>query len=152
MIPNNTHIEIKIAEAIKEGELKMRPRWHFLLKAALLVWGFVVTLLVVLYLTSFLFFSRSLPLVLLCVLVGFVVFCEMLLRQYEFGYGKPLAYTLGGVIIVALCVAAFLQGLRAHERLYNFVERRQVPVAEPFYRYFGPPPGHGEVNRVLFVR
>ena len=145
------HIEEKISEAIKAGELKMRPRWHFVVKAILAVWAFFVAVFVVLYLTSFLFFSRSLPIMLLLILIAFVAAFEVLLRQYKFGYGKPLAYTLGGVIILALCVAAFLQSLRAHERLYDFVERRQIPVAEPFYRHFSPPPRPG-VERVIFIR
>src|SRR3989344_96910 len=46
----------KILAEIKRGDLRMRPKWHFLLRAAILFFGTILLLLCLFYIVSFIIF------------------------------------------------------------------------------------------------
>ena len=47
----------EVLEKIKSGQVKMRPKAHFVLKTALVALGFILIILFVLYLISFIVFT-----------------------------------------------------------------------------------------------
>jgi hypothetical protein len=49
-------ISNNIEQAIKSGQVKMRPRWHFVLKTVLAISGGLFVLLTILYLASLIIF------------------------------------------------------------------------------------------------
>jgi len=53
---NNNSIKADVLKAIKDGQVKMRPKWQFITKAALLIVGVVLVALTILYLVSFIVF------------------------------------------------------------------------------------------------
>ncbi|MBU4141685.1 hypothetical protein KKE99_02325, partial [Patescibacteria group bacterium] len=53
---NQKSIKESILSVIKSGQVKMRPRWHFVLKTALAAFGVIILVLTVLYLASFIIF------------------------------------------------------------------------------------------------
>ncbi len=128
----NTHDTKRIVlERIRKGEISMRPRWHFVLKSTLVFFAIATVSAIVIYLQSLLFFFlnvtgvifapsiglpkhviylTSSPWLLVCLVIGFLVTLEILVRKFAFGYRKPLLYT-GLVIVgvVSLCVFAMSQ-------------------------------------------
>ena len=109
----------KMLDAIQSGDVKMEPKWHFVLKTTLLIIGGVLALLLVLYLASFVFFVlrqtglwyaptfgiagwysffRSLPWILIIFLIVFMVILGVLVKRYSFVYERPAMYLFIGIV------------------------------------------------------
>lgn len=150
----------KIIDAIEEGRIKMRPKWHFVFKALLGVVGAIIAGLALLYVSSLLVFTlhaptmgvhpmgprpvgifvfiRSLPWFLILSSIVFLALLEWLVKKYSFGYRKPLLYSLLGILGFTVLSSLALDAFRAHDRLYRFAEEREVPIMRPIYRHFVP--------------
>ena len=113
------NVKDTVLNKIKEGEVAMRPRWHFVFKGGLALVGIGVLALWLIYLVSFIMFALAtsgvimipafgfqglvgfllaLPWLLILVAAVFIVLLEILVNKYSFGYRKPLLYTLFGVV------------------------------------------------------
>ncbi len=159
---NDKHTSIRNAllARIQEGKILMRPRWHFVLKAALMLLGAIILGLAVLYVGSFAFFALresgvayapafgfsgvrafilSLPWILILCALLFAFLLEILVRTYSFAYKKPLLYSVGGIVVVALMGSYILARIGIHERLERFAESGGIPVAKFLYRDFAHP-------------
>jgi hypothetical protein len=153
-------IEEKITEAIKRGSIKMRPKWHFILKTALAIVGGIILFFAILYLASFMLFMarqsgilsapafglsgwfvllKSLPWMLILLSVLFVVILETLVKKYSFAHRKPLLYS-----VLAISVLAILGGIMlapVHKPFFKSAQENRLPSpAGRFYRDFGPRP------------
>ncbi len=156
----------QVLEAIKHGKIKMRPRWHFVLKGVLLILGIILAFLFLLYLVSFMLFTmqqgggwfapvfgmrgwllflRSLPLLLMLVAGIFIVVLEMLVRKYSFAYRKPLLYSISAVLLLVLLGSAFVAPM--HRGLFQSAQENKLPMMGVFYKNFGPPQRSKEVHR-----
>lgn len=151
-----------IEQKIQEGRVAMRPRWHFVLRAALAVLGVVLVLLVGLYLVSFVvfvarttdigflpefgmrgvgYFLYSLPWLVIGIAFVFVLVLEVLVRRYAFAYRRPLLYTVvAGLVFVALGGAALAYYTPIHGPSHR------LPIAQPVYQHYESLPVH-EVKR-----
>ncbi len=158
----------KIIAAAKSGKLKMRPRWHFVLRAVLWLAGAVIAVLAALYFASlFLFINRetgiwlapvfgwrgvlvflaSVPwLIILSVLV-FALVLEILVRRYGFTYRLPLLYSALAVLLVVFAGAALLAQTPLHENLSRCP--RGDRLLEPAHFVPGAPPCGGGIYRDL---
>ena len=152
-------------KAIRNGQVHMRPRWHFLLISALSITGAFIVLLTLLYVTSLGFFFlrdsgawyapsfgargwfgllHSLPWILILFVAIFILILELLVRRYTFVYKKPLVISI--VVILAL---VFLGGLAIaqtplHRTLMLSARRGDLPpVLNAMYGHplRTPPPG-----------
>lgn len=150
----------QIIVAAKNGRLKMRPKWHFILQAALGLVGIAVVSMTLLYLTSlFIFISHetgimmapifgwhgiaiflvSLPWLLILALVVFFLILEILVRHYAFAYRLPLLYSGLAILIVVSLTSLVVAATPFHEKLSHC-----PPVGGPppcvigFYRDLGP--------------
>lgn len=160
---NNTLQETLLAK-IKEGQMVMRPRWHFVLKAVLGILGMIILAMAALYLISFILFALreagllfipgfgfhgvgvflfSLPWILILVSLIFIFLLELLVKRYAFGYRKPLLYSLFGVLGLVVLGSALLFRIDFHGQVFKFVERQGMPVMDPFYRGYVLPRGDG---------
>lgn len=113
-----------VLSALQKENVQMKPRWHFVLRGIFLVLGIIIILLTALYVSSSIVFSlrqtgvwlvpyfgfsgwltfvRSLPWLLLILMVAFIVILEILVKRYEFAYGKPFMYS--AVVILLLVIA-----------------------------------------------
>lgn len=151
-----------ILDAIKGGRIVMRPRWHFILRAALAALGVLLALCAAAYIASFILFALRLsglwflpafgfrgfwillirlPHLLILLALVFIVLLELLVRKYPFAYRQPLLYTALGVIAVALAGSFLFAKISFHERFYRHVHTGDLPFyagpAEQFYRFFG---------------
>ncbi len=157
---NHDEIKKSVLQAIQSGRIKMRPRWHFVLGAALAATGIFILGLALLYLVSFILFMlkasgawfapslsprgwftllQALPwlLILLCLL--FVVLLELLVRRYAFAYQKPLLYSSLGVIIIAVAGGFIVFQTPLHRALFRTAEHGGLPMIGGFYRGYGMP-------------
>lgn len=154
----NKSIRDSVLSAIEAGKVTMRPRWHFVLKATLIVIGIVLSIFASVYVVSFAIFSMhrsgawfvpafgsagvrefiaSLPWVLILLAVLFVIVLEVLVRQYSFAYRRPLFYSAFGVVVIAtLGSVAFSQG-GFHEEMFRRAQRGELPLGGQFYRKAG---------------
>lgn len=148
----------KIAAAIEAGEVTMRPKWHFVLKAALGIAGITLILLALLYLISFVIFVLhrtgvwfvpafglqgiyalliSLPWILILCAVVFIILLESLVRRYAFAYRQPLVYTVLVIIGLVLLGGFIVAKTAFHDRLFGYAQDERLPIAGGLYRQFG---------------
>jgi hypothetical protein len=154
------NIKERILDRIRSGQVVMRPKWHFVLKALLAAVGGLLLLLAALYLVSFILFVarqtgawfgpgfgppgvgallRSLPWTLIILSVIFVAILEVLARRYAFAYRRPLLYSIAAIVLLVLVGGVLVAPL--HRALFRDMrEHRLSMFAERFYRGFGPLP------------
>lgn len=151
-------IKENVLTAINSGTVTMRPRWHFVLRAILLVLGVVLSALAVLYLGSFIAFTlrqtgvvfapgfgsrgwfvffRSLPWLLIGVAVLFLVVLEVLVRRFSFAHREPLIYLTLGILAVVIGGSVFIIPLQ--RAAFRAVRRDHAPFPGQFYLNFGAP-------------
>lgn len=158
--PYKKPIHEAVLERIQSGEVAMRPRWHFVLKAALVVAGIVLAALTLLFVVSmamfalkasgvwfvpafgwrgFAVFFWSLPKLLIILAIVFIIILELLVRHYSFAYRRPLLISALVVISLALIGGFFVAKTTFHSRLLEQAERNRLPFASSFYREYGAP-------------
>ena len=155
---NKKSIREDVLATIKSGQVSMRPKWQFMLKAALFVVGGVLLFLVLLYVASFTIFILrrsgvwfvptfgvhgwyvflvSVPWLLVGAALIFIGILEVLVRHYAFAYRQPLLYSLI-IILFLVGVGGFVVALTPlHRVLLHSAENDQLPVGGPMYRGFG---------------
>jgi len=150
-------VSSKIEEAIKSGQVKMRPRWHFILKTVLAISGALFALLTILYLASLIIFIlrlsgawfapafgiggiyiflSHLPWLLVFLAVVFITVLELLASRYSLAYRQPLLYSALVIIILSILGGYGLERTELHGRLADYAEKDQLPFAGQIYRNF----------------
>jgi len=128
----------QITVAVKNGELKMRPKWYFVLKAALWIVGASVALFALLYLASLVMFIlrktgiliaplfgwhgvfvflTSLPWMLVLLVLFFIIILEILVRHYSFAYRAPLLYSVLAILLVVVIAGMIIDRTPLHRVL-----------------------------------
>lgn len=153
-------IREQILGAIDQGSVRMRPRWHFVLKTILAVIGGVILVLTLLYLVSFILFVLrrsgaffapsfgwhgwyafllSLPWLLIILVMFFLFILEVLVRRYAFAYRRPLLYSVATVVFFVFAGGYIVAVTSFQPRMSAFIEKRKMPIAGPMYREYGRP-------------
>ena len=148
----------KVLEKIKSGRIKMRPKAHFVLKTVLAALGFILIILFVLYLISFIVFTLrmsgiwfapgfgfygvkiflfSLPWLLILIAIILIIVLEILVKYFSFAYRRPILYSVLGIITLALLGSFVISQTKIHPYLFQKAQERNLPVAGKFYRDFG---------------
>ncbi len=148
-------IQQKLLQKIKAGEVKMVPRWHFVLRG--LLWGAVtvVVAIIAVYLLSFVLYALhqsglafaplfgwmgimmfivSSPWLLIGVVGIFLFLLYILVSRYSFSYQKPLVYSIVGLVLFVIAVSSLIQETNLHEKAGEFVERHDIPGLAPMYK------------------
>lgn len=143
-------IEKNVLDAIGRGEVKMRPRWYFVLRAVLIA-AIVILFFALLVCTAsviifalrtngawfaidfgipgwYLFF-RSLPLILVLFTLLFTLIIAVLANRYTIAYHQPIVYLL--LVIAGLATAASFS--IAPTPFPRIVE--QSPFVNAFYEF-----------------
>lgn len=161
----------RLLEHIEKGDIAMKPKWHFALRSAALIVGTVLSVLAVMYIASFIIFMLhesgawfvpgfglrglgafilSLPWLLVVLSLLFIILIEILIRKFEFGYGKPLIYSAAGLIVFIFIGAVIVSQTSLHEGLMERADRNDLPFAGSMYRTFGrPKPGNIATGMVI---
>lgn len=156
--PQKHNLKKNILSAIETGRAVMRPRWHFVLKAALIASGAILVGLTALYVVSLaLFVLRetgvlfvpgfgfrgvvsfilAAPWLLLFITVPFIVILELLVRRYPFAYRKPVLLTTLGVAALTLAGSyAFEEVTEMHEQFSGYAEEGELPLVGGLYQRY----------------
>lgn len=155
-----TSLRDSVLDRIRQGDVTMRPRWHFLARGALIAVGIVAVALAVVFAASLLLFTLqvngtwfvpafgwegvgiflwSLPLLLIVLTLVFLVLLEILVRHYTFVYRGPLLYSALAILALASIGGFFVSQTSLHGKLLEEAERDHLPVVGPFYRSVGNP-------------
>lgn len=148
-----TTLKEKLTAAAKRGELIMRPRWHFALKAALVAVGALLAAFALLSVVSFLVFwlrqtgvwfapgfgargwfglMRNLPWIMVLLAAIFMVILEVLVRRFSFTYRRPLVYSVLGVVLLGVVGGALAAPI--HRGVFLASRLEPPPVIGPLYR------------------
>ncbi len=166
---DNQTLEDKVLEAIRCGDVRMKPRWFFALRAVLLGTGITILLFASLFIGSFIVFSlrqtglwfapsyglrgtylflRAVPWVLVALSALFVVVLELMVRHYSFAYRAPLAYSLLGVMGLVGFGAVIVAQTPLHGRIFIYTRGHDAMPFAAFYRSYlvhGDRVYHGQV-------
>lgn len=160
-------IRSNVLAAIDAGKVKMRPRWHFIARAALLVTGTILAALALLYVSSFIFFILhqtgvwftprfglrgfrefliGLPWMLVLLAAVFIVILQFLVKRYAFGYGRPLLYSAIGIVVLVILGGFIIAMTPVHRGLFEQARQNHLPFAGGLYREYGIPNPQGNVT------
>lgn len=164
--PTKKSIKDSVLSAIEAGKVTMKPKWHFVVKAVLLVLGIVLSALALIYVVSFIFFMLhqtgvwftpgfgfrgireflfGLPWLLILLSILFIAVLQILVKKYSFSYGRPLLYSAIAIIGVVV-ISGFVVSLTpVHRGLFRQAQQDRLPLAGGFYRQFGNPRPQGNV-------
>ncbi len=141
-------VRTHVLEAIKDGEVTMRPRWHFVLKAVLAAAGALLIFFGTIYLMSFIIFVLyktgiiyvpdfglhgimrflfNLPWILILVAFIFAILLEILVQRYAFVYKKPLLYSLFGVVALVVAGSVIVAATPLHSQFLKNSRERHFP-------------------------
>lgn len=157
-IPKNKSIREQVLAKIKNGRVKMLPKWRFILKTVLAIIGIAIIALSLIYLASFIVFILhktgawfvpifgirginafliSLPWLLIFIAAVFIILLEILVKRYAFAYQKPLLYSLFIIILLVALGGLIVSRLGFHEKLFQYAEEKKFPIGGPFYHEYG---------------
>lgn len=159
-----------ILAAIESGKVTMRPKWHFIVRSALLIVGTTLAMLTVLYVASFIFyilrqsgvwfvpsfgfrglvvFLVSLPWLLMLVAILFIILVQILVSRFSFSYGKPLIYSGIGIMLLA-GIGGFVIGQTSfHRGIFEQDDQNHLPFGGGFYRqYIRPAAGNITIGTI----
>ena len=161
-----------VLKAIEDGRVKMRPKWQFVAKTALMILGLVLLALTVLYLVSFIvfvlwrtgvlylpgfgfhsfgIFFLSLPWILILLAAVFMLLLEIFIRRYSFAYGRPFLYSALAVIFLGIIGGIIIGETPLHERFFDEAENGRLPLAGSIYEYFGQQPQNVTVGLITQI-
>lgn len=147
-----------IIDKIKSGEVAMKPKWYFVLRAFLFLCSMLFVALISVYLLTFIVFALhktgvwftpsfgmrglmflvvSSPWVLILVLFMFLGLLYVLVTHYSFSYRKPLVYSMIGSVLFVIAISSFVAQTSIHDRVQTFVEAHQVPGFTTLYDAVG---------------
>lgn len=153
-------VQESVLEAIKAGQVHMKPRWHFVLQTGLFIVGVILVLIASLFIGSFFLFmlhqngtwftpafgSEGVKELFSALTIGFVLaatlfimLLQILIRHYSFAYGRPVLYTVIGVVVLVVGGSFLIQNSHVHESLLLEAREHKLPVAGIFYRQFAEP-------------
>lgn len=149
----------KILEKIKEGKVKMKPKFYFVLKAILFILIFVLLLGLSFFLLSFIHFHlissgiwylpkfgiegiflflKSLPWFLIIVAFILILILETLSR--EFSFKKPILISVLGLILIVLVGGFLIAKANIHPRILFKARKGEMPSPiSPIYLKYGIP-------------
>ncbi len=154
---DHNSIREKLQQAISSGHVVMRPKWHFVLKTILAIFGGVIIFIALLFFISFTIFILhstgvwfipgfgltgiyafllATPWLLLLPSLVFIGVLEILVRRYEFGYRRPLIFTVCGIIGIAVIGGIAVANTALHKKFSRFADEHHVPFARNLYHRF----------------
>lgn len=148
MNDDSRHMRESVMKAIHEQEVRMRPRWQFVLVSVLVATGTITLMLAIMYALSlavfflhqsgawfvpafgargWMEFMRSVPWLLVVLVSAFIVLLEVLVRRYQFVYRKPLMLSVAGIIGLIALGSTVLAVMPFHGAMAGYAIRGVLP-------------------------
>jgi hypothetical protein len=162
-----------VFKTIESGGVKMRPRWYFLVREALVIAAIVLLAFITLILASFIIFALkenggwyairfgargwsdfldSLPWSILLLSLALILILAFLLKQYAFAYHRPFLYLLLLLVAVVSLAGFFIAATSFHSGIFRYASANRIPLIPGVYRFEMTPSGdlyRGEVITFL---
>ena len=137
-----------VLNKINSGELKMRPKFYFVLQGFLTAATAILLFMISIFLISFIFyllrvnnadredlhlFLQFFPWILIGAALLITIALSLILKKYSFAYHKPLLFLPLGIILIIIALSLIMQLFAFHERFEPLTERRGTPLFSPFY-------------------
>jgi hypothetical protein len=150
-------IQEKILQKVRDGSIKQKPKWQFVLRTVLLVSIITAVFLVTLYLAVYttlvtqehelfrvfdigpratFMFLGAVPWLIIAVLGIAFLSLQSLVRHFAFAYKTPVVYTLVGTFAITLSMAYGLHSLDSKARFARFGEHGEVPFMKEFHNRY----------------
>lgn len=166
---NEQHdIKTQVLGKIRSGNLKMHPRYYFMVRVAALALLTIAILLFTIFICNFILFSirinssdsflyfgprgwgaflASFPWEFLAVDAGLAIVLLRLLREFKFGYKSPFLFIAGGLVLLTIVAGVILdRATDFNDRFLRGADAHELPSPlGEFYRdaHRLPPPGEG---------
>lgn len=148
----------QVIKVIESGNVKMRPRWYFVMRDVLAGVATVILLLMAVYLASFIVFIlhqdgawfvpvfglagwyslfNALPWVLILLTTGFVISLALFGRRYASSYQWPLLYSLLGIFFLVAAASFLFVQTSFSQALFDGPISRDFPFLNEYYPGFG---------------
>ena len=155
-IDKENSVRNDIMDAIRNGEVHMRPRWHFILFSAFAVVGTILVFLTLIYVVSLaVFFTREsgaffapsfgargwlallrgLPWLLISLVLVFIVLLEVLVSRFRFVYRKPLVVSIGAIVTLIFLGGFAISETNFHRQMFFDARHGQLPP--PMGMFYG---------------
>ncbi len=155
--PEQKSISDAVLNKIKSKEVKMRPKYYFILRTVLTALSIFIVTLFVLYLISFIIFTLRasgiwflpefgfsglkvfltlLPWVLILIAVILIITLEIFAKRFAFVYRKPIFYSILVIIIFVLLGSFIIGKTQFHPNLFWKAQENRLPIAGKLYRDF----------------
>lgn len=154
-------IKNKVLEKIREGRVRMRPKFFFALKIIVLALVAAFILILTSFVLSFIFFSiaatgkmflvgfgirglfiffLTLPWLPLVIDILLIIVLERLLKRFKFGYRSPIVYLSVGIIAIAIFIAFIINMTQVHPLLVHRAQQNRLPLIGGMYKDARRPP------------
>ena len=95
-------------------------------------------------------FFRSLPWILVALLIVFVLILALLVKRYSFVYERPTMYLLIGIVALLPWADFLISATPFHRTLFDSARNGNLPVLGGFYRGFGMQ-RFGDIHRGMIM-
>lgn len=148
------NLKSKILESVQKNNLTMIPKWKFVLFSLLGLVGMVFAFLLIVFVVSLILFVlsrygfmympffgvmhifqtfRAVPVLLFLAAVLLIVLVEVLSRQYEFSFKRPLLVTVLSSTTLALVVGFVVSETKMHEYVKMYAKNNHIGMMEQIY-------------------
>lgn len=140
-----------IEKLVKDNEIKIIPRWHFVLRTGIVsVIGFLILLAMIYALSLFIFIARRnapptfgmrdiffnldvLPIVIILFSIIGMILIEILSRKYTFAYRLPSLVLFLCIIIFVSAVSLIVDRMMIHDRVHDMFVRNRYDSLDTLY-------------------
>lgn len=143
-------LEKIISNKIESHDIKIKPKWHFVLKGLVIILSAIFLFLLSIFFLSFVIFKNRmlpphamqevfmnmqiLPFVLSSILLFILAIIFILHTKYNFVYKKPAYIIIFSLLFVILISSFFIDKLLMHDMIRDRMERRPMPFIRDMYR------------------
>lgn len=145
----------KLIEKIQNGNIKMRPKVYFVLRAILFAVLSLIILFFIIYLVSFIFFSlrlnggwfllafgptgfgkllMALPWLLIIASIVLILILQLFAERISFVYRRPVFYSLLAIIAIVIATGFLIDRTPLNDQLFQRARQGNLPIIGPFYR------------------
>lgn len=154
-----TNLKIKILESVQKNNLRMIPKWKFLLYSSLGIIGLIFTFMLMVFVFSLILFLLSrygfmylplfnfmasihalaaIPLALLICTIILLILIEIISRYYAFSFRRPLAVTFLFSTSCATIISFIISETPMHEYIRDYMEDHDIKIVSRIYERPAP--------------
>ena len=150
----NTDIKKAVLNKIEINSIKPHSKFYFTLQNALLILAIIVIFLILLFITSSIFFTlktselwflpvfgirgieifiTNFPWILVFIIIIFTILLETLANRFNFVFLRPLSYSISAIVFIVVVFGFFLNNTPLHSFIYKKAKQGNFPIVKPFY-------------------